>query len=471
MNLSQAISADFLSRLGRALLSLISIVIFIKVLGAETFGTFVLFEAMVTMGSIGVDFGIGSATQKRVSERSVQSVVSTALALKICLLLAVTGIVIVFRTELNSYFGRNMALFLPAAIGVQQSGRLGLHALRGKLKVTEASVIQLAGDVLVFLIAYLLVRAGYGLSGLIYGFLVGWTLIGLLSFLHVGYTPALPDVQTAKSLFHFSKYTFVASVVGGTLYSWMDTLLIGYILSPSAVAIYESVWRVSSAVTLVSQSIGTALFPMLSDLHSRLDTEKAEEVVRNGLTGSLVIVFPAIVGTLLFGNSILKISFGPEVATATVALVVLLFGKIPESINDVVGRSLYGLNQPKYTAYASVAFLLLNLVLNLLLIETLGVLGAAIGTTIAFTVNTGLNAYFLNDFLDVRPVWRTLGYYAAASLIMGVILVLLTSQFTVNSVRSLFGVVTVGGLSYVLVLMMDKRLREQTKHLFANVRN
>lgn len=465
MNFSRTVFVDFISRFGRAGISLAVVAVFVRELGIGVFGIFVLFEAVLTVAGIFVDFGIGSAVQKRVAEYQRSPVISTALLLKVVLVCGVSVVVLLFRADLNAYLGAPLALYVPVAVGVQQLGRVGLHALRGELRVSEASVIQFLGDGVFLCTGYWFVLEGQGVIGLVHGFLIGWSLILIGSLASLKYSPSLPTQDIVRSLFNFSKYSFISSIIGGALYSWMDSLVIGYFLSSSAVGLYESAWRVSRIVSLMSVSVGAALFPQVSDWHASQKMDEIRQIVRSSLTVALSAVFPTIVGAWLFGSQILLVAFGPETTAATVPLIILLFGKVFEATNDIVGRALYGLNLPRYTAYSALIFVFINLTLNVVLVSQIGIIGAAIATSMAFAVNASLNAHFLKRSIDYRPAWQDLSYCAAASLWMGLCLAIVARFVNADSAVALIAIVVTGVLLYTLGLLAVPSIRRKFRIL------
>ncbi|MFC7176989.1 polysaccharide biosynthesis C-terminal domain-containing protein [Halosegnis marinus] len=146
-------------------------------------------------------------------------------------------------------------------------------------------------------------------------------------------------------------------------------------------------------------------------------------------------------------------------------LVVLLVGKIPESLNDVVARTLFGLDKPAYTAYAAGLFMLINVGLNVVLIPLYGIEGAAIATTLAFAVNAAVNTYYLRSQVAVSFDYRTLGYVLLSSLCMGVVLLLINQMISIDSQVSLLGTVVFGGVLYFFVLLIPPSVRQRAKKL------
>lgn len=460
MDVSRTATVEFVSRVGRAVTAALLLAIFIRVLGADPFGSFVLFEALAALVTIVVDLGIGSAVQKRLSGGSSSDVLTTALLVEFGMLIVATLIVFSFQSPINGYLGAELSTLIPIAVGAQQLGRLSQHTLRGELRVAEAAVIQLVGEVAVLPIGFLLVESGMGVRGVVVAFIIGRAAIGVVGFARSNQSIAAPSLEAARSIVQFAKYNFFSATLGGTVYTWVDTLIIGIFLTQGAVTAYETAWRVGMAVSLVSQAIGTTLFPQVSDWIANENTRAIERALPNAISGALLLVFPAIVGGALFGREILGNFFGASVVIAAPALVVILFGKIPQSLNDVVTRTLLGLDRPDAPAIASILFVVVNVSLNVVLIPEFGLIGAALGTTIAFGVKTAIVGYFLNRFVNIKIPWRNLGVSLVASLLMGLSLVLFSTVFAVSSLLDIVVVVAFGTIVYSIGILSNKSMRK-----------
>ncbi|NHX41494.1 MULTISPECIES: polysaccharide biosynthesis C-terminal domain-containing protein [Haloarcula] len=461
MSLSRTAAVEFSSRVGRALIAVALLAVFVRLLGADRFGSFILFEAVLALATIVVDLGIGSAVQKRMSEGSGGKILITAIGLQTALLVPVGGMLLVLSDVVDGYMGAPLTTYLVPAIAAHQLMRLGLHALRGELRVAEAAVLQLAAELLVLLGGYLLVVNGGGVTKLIWAFIGSRAAVAALALFRLNTPAEAPTRPTISSILQFSKYNFVASGLGGSMYKWIDTFLIGLFLTQELVTAYETAWRVSMSVALASQAIGSTMFPQVSDWHAEGRLAEIRRTVSDGLSGALVVVFPAIVGSFFFASSVLSVAFGTRTSVAAGALVILVVGKFPEAVNNVVSRTLFGLDKPRPVAFAAMVFIVLNLSLNVLLIPRFGLIGAAVGTTVAFFVNTGLNVLSLNEIVSVKPQWRTIGVCVVAAVLMGVVLSIVTIELAVESLTGLAAVIGVGSVVYIIGLAADNRFRSR----------
>jgi len=452
MSISRTSTIEFGTRVGRALIMVAMLAVFIRLVGADSFGVFVLYQAVLATAAIVVDAGIGSAVQKRITEDATASVMATSIALKLALLTVFSIPVLLGAEFLNGYFGAAIAFYVLPGVAVQQLGRLGLHGLRGELRVAEAAIIQFIGEMLILVSGVAFALLGHGLEGLLWAFLLGWGVIVAVAFLRLEFGIARLSLDTARSLLSFSKYSFVSSVAGPMSYSWVDTIIIGALLSPQAIAAYETAWRVASAVVLLSQSIATALFPQVSKWAKADKLHQLEKLFPDAVTFSLLPVIPAIVGAWLINERLLAIVFSPETVIAGAALVVLLVGKIPEAINNIAGRSLYGLDAPEWPALGSTLQILVNVPLNVILVLEVGLVGAALATTLAFLCSASVNTWALSKKISVTIQGRELGSLLVASGIMGGVLLVSLSVLPVAGIPSLLATIAIGIITYGLVL-------------------
>lgn len=470
MNISTSAFAEFLSRVGRLGIFVAMFAYFIRSLGTPSFGSFVLFEATAIGLGVFVDIGLGSAVQKRTGESQSRAVLASALAVKIVMLSLVTMGVWFFADALNGFIGRPLAVFLPAAIAAQQFGRLGLHAVRGEDRLVWASGIQLAGDVVHLATALTLdIVAGMGVMGLVLGFVTGWGFVTVATGGLLRFVPVRPDPMVLRSLFRFSPYAFLSSVLGGLVYNWTDTLIIGWFLGPGPVTVYETAWRVSGLMVLGAQAVSTVAFPKVSRWHAADRLDRVEGIFPYLVSAALFMVIPGIAGGYVLGPEVLSVVFGLAAPSGPLVLLVLLIGKLPESVSKVVSRTLYGLNRPEYTSLGAAAFIAINVVLNVILVMAFGMVGAAIATTVAFLVNLAINARYLRRHVSVSIVWRHLAIMGAASLVMGGALLLLGGVLPPQGAPRLIASVLIGAIVYAMVVAVPRSMRRDIKALVDNI--
>lgn len=465
MDLSGSSLRIFAAKIIISLSSFAAIVIFSREIGASPLGTYYPFIALLGIIAIPADIGIRSATEKRISEGyDERKYLGTAISLVFIPTLLIVISIFIARSYVSQYLGSDLTFALATALVIQTVGKLGIATLRGELRVGESALAMALRPIGWLVVGYILVKQGYGVNGIVWGYIIGSTAMLTVAWLKVSIRPAWPSLNHAKSLLDYGRYSFISSV-GGYFYNWMDvTILSAFVAleiasTRSAIGAYENAWRVSKLVMIVASSIGISLFPQFSRWDAENTTDKIESIIPKALLPGLLVVFPAFTGTIILGEDIMSTLFGAEFTVATLALVILSSEKILQSIHIVLGQSLQAIDRPDLAAYATVVAVVINLILNVVLIWEYGITGAAIATTVSFAVNTALHAYYVNQFLDIRfPTSETLWSIIAAT-IMGAAVYAVNSLVTIHNILDLLVVVSFGAAVYVVVLLINRSIR------------
>lgn len=439
----------FLSKTGRALLMFGGIIFFSRNLGQTQLGIFFLFFALQGLLSIPADFGLRTALEKRLSEGEAPvEILSSALVLKLVLLTAVSLVVLSFRSQVNGYLGADLAVLLVVAVFLREFSLLYIHAVRGRLQVGRTASIEFARRLTWVLLGAYFIDRGYGPEGIVYGLLAGSAVALVWAFLACDVPIGKPSVARMRSLFDFSKYDAINSV-GGSVYQWMDSALIGFFLVQSFVSAYEVAWQVTLLVLMFSTSISLTLFPQVSQWNADSSTKQIESTVSTAIGFAVFFSIPAVVGAIIYGSKVLTFLFGPEYAVASLVLIVLMVEKVFQSFNDIIGTSVRAIDKPNLAARATLAAVGVNLMLSPVLIVTVGFVGAAIATTISWMINTTLHTRYLARYVEFSIPYRLIGWFTLSAAVMGVVVFAVKMYFPVDSVYILILQVLLGGLLYL----------------------
>lgn len=461
MNVARSSLKLFVTNLGSTALGLVGFVFFARELGPAGFGAFVLFQSLVNVVTFGTDVGFGTAVQKRVSEGDDESAFFGSALLVKLLLFAVAGVVLVaFRTRIDAYVGLDVTLLLLVGVVLNSLGSLMIHVLRGELRVGATAVFGVSSTFVWVTVGGALVLAGFGPRGVIYGLLAGFALTFAWSAFRRSTPLGRPSVSHVRSLFEFAKYDFLGGV-GSYVFSWLDVLVIGWILSQSAVGTYEVGWRVAGIALLFTNALSTSIFPQVSEWHAAGAVDRIEDLLNELITASLFLVVPAVVGVALLAGPILGVVFGQEYTDGRAVLVVLTSMKLFSAVHLLLVPCLLGFDRPDLNARATLVAVGLNLVLNVLFVLQFGILGAAVATTVALAVNLALTARYLSRFVTVRFPYRDVGWVVVSALVMAAAVSLVRSRHSVDTVPRLALVVVLGAAVYGAVVLSSHRLREQ----------
>jgi O-antigen/teichoic acid export membrane protein len=460
MNLRATTLKLLLSNIGRIILSFVALAFFSREMGAAELGTFFLFQSALSFATMPADLGLRTGIEKQMSDgRNRREVLGSALAAKGALILPVALLILLARQPLNNYIGADLAPLLAVGIILQEIGMASIAGLRGEKRVSETAIFAPLRTAIWTCLGALLAMLHFEALGLVYAFLSSLTVVAILGLWRLDTVPGLPTVDRIKSLVDYSKYALIGQV-GGMINSWMDIIILGFFVTNSLIGAYEIAWRVAGVSMLVSQALRRTIFPEANS-YTEDKIPKLEGLIERTITPSLYIVIPSLVGVIVLGEAILRYAFSPEMAVASGALVVLLCGKVQRGFGIILISPMHALDRPDLAATASILGLVLNIVFNLAFIPQFGILGAAAGTTLAATVTTVVQMYYLRQFLEIRFPWRDMFWLVAASLIMGIVL---TAFSTIRSPSSLIDViiyVAVGGALYILLTGLKRDLRSK----------
>jgi len=444
-----------------AVVSFVGIILLTRLIPSEELGKFFLFQATLGILSIPAAAGINGAVEKRISEGGDgQRTLGAAISLKILILVVVGGGVILLGKYVNSYVGMTVAPILAIGLVFQEATHLGFRTLRGEKQVSAASMLQSARIIIWISGAVGAALLGFGVKGLIYVLLGSYLLMAVTCIGLQETGIGRFSVEHIRSIVSYAKHNAVTSV-GGSIYGWMDTAILGIFIGPSLIAAYEVAWRLSKVGLIVSRSASITTFPQISEWAEQGLHEKISSTVSESFVPALLIVVPAFVGTLLLASDILSVLYGPEYAVAAAAFTVLAAERVIKASNHIISRCLHAINRPDLSAQATVVAILLNLVLNWVLIQDFGIIGAALATSTSFAAKLLIEYAYLTQLISFDFPVRALVDISVSAVAMAVTLLVVKPVIQIGQAKSLILLILLGGVSYFSFLMISTSMRQR----------
>jgi O-antigen/teichoic acid export membrane protein len=445
-----------------------AIIVLTRVQSSTTLGIYFLFEAVLGIAAFPTDFGLNGAAEKRISEgHEVTQILSTALLLKAFTFLFTSLTIWILRGRINEYLGEPFAYLLIASLGLRELSRLLLRVLRGQFRMELFAVLRVLRRGSWAIIAIFASLLGYEAEGLVIALIAAQLLTAFGAGLAVRPHFTTPQVDLGRSLLKYAVHNAITSI-SGYVYNWMDTFALGFFVAPGLVAAYEIAWRVTKIGPMIIMSITTTTFPKLSEWIADNEIERASRVV----TGSLIPVFllslPMAAGAVAISDQLLGIGFGSEYEVAGLSLVILMAGRVVWSCGNVFSRGLHAADVPNLAVRSAIVAIVLNIALNFALIPIYGLAGAAIATSLSFSVKTAIDYGFLKRYLNVSIPLSELGWSSVSASIMYLCVSYIVSTFDIASPASLVGIITSGAIIYFLIIFSNRKIRRQARHVFSD---
>jgi len=262
-------------------------------------------------------------------------------------------------------------------------------------------LVENAASLAGFLILYSVYRrdASAAMAGTWFGFAVGsavavFLLRGTLRF--GNWTVPRPAKEIRAGLF-MGLYGNLGNV--GAFFTYrLDVFIVNYFLDPAQVGIYAVGVVVSESLWQLPQAAATALFPRTARTANEGGTAFTCMILRQVLLTS--VVSGAILA--LASPFVIPLVFGGRFSPTVPVIWWILPGTIALGLGKVAASDLAGRYKTFYTSIFGVVTLIVTAALDLLLIPTMGIQGAALVSSIAYMLNGVLLLAALRHELKVR---------------------------------------------------------------------
>lgn len=136
------------------------------------------------------------------------------------------------------------------------------------------------------------------------------------------------------------------------------------------------------------------IFPYLSESFSRGKVKEYLNQIKKSIDLIFIILIPIGILLIVLSSEIVSILYGygkfsaEDIALTGNILIFLSIGIVGLGIKELINRAFYAANDTKTPMIYSVIGIIINIVLSLSLVKSIGVLGVAIGSTISTVVSS-----------------------------------------------------------------------------------
>lgn len=363
-------------------------------------------------------------------------------------------IAILMVTLFSEYIPRNLILITVALLWASAWYELNLQLARSKLSPKRYGLISILKSILSLSIGILLVFYGFNAYGPLTGLLVGmlvssialmwreWRIIGFRSI----------EKELFVSLIRYGlplAATFSLTFVVNS----SDRFLLTWFLGAEAAGLYSPGYDIAQrGIGILMTIVNLAAYPLaIRALEEHGEAAARVQLRNNGLL-LLTVSLPASIGFIICAPNIANVLLGEAYRLTAVMLIPWIalsaiiggFKSFYLDLSFQLGRSTIGQFWTLLTAAS------INLILNLWWIPTLGLIGAAYATLVAYLVS------FVMSFMLGRKVFKLPALpwesykVVVATAIMAALLVFTTET---RGALGLLVQIAAGGTIYVAVII------------------
>ncbi len=448
----------------------------VRRLGAVHFGQYSAVMAYVAIFAIFTDWGMSPYAVREMAEDRTQT---AWLLPNIVAIRGVLSLMITIVAPLSAlWLGRENTMVLGILIA---SAGLILYAFQGPLgsalaareRLDYTSVFGLVSQLIFWGLGVLLLISGMGFIGLIVSSLAGVAVAALLSgwaLFRMGVGRLVLSVRRWPQLL-LAALPFGVSGISGVFMQRFDTVLMSFVLTDAAVGWYNVPWTLINMVLLIAQSIAIAMYPSMVRSYAE-DPESLPQVVWRSIKYLLIVCLPIVVGGTVLADRIIVTLYEETFVNSIPVLQVVLWALPSLFLLELLGRVSSTLHLERPGARISVINAVVTVVLNLILVPTLGILGAALALVGGRTILLVRMWKLIGNDRLVGQRWSSLLRVMSAGAAMGAIVFFLRQVPTLGAVDSKLGLLALigsGAVAYLVALLASGGIERREMVFLRNI--
>lgn len=323
-------------------------------------------------------------------------------------------------------------------------------ALQAQQRFKLLAAVRIAGQVVYAVGIFALVTRGEAaIVTYVWSNLIGFAVIAVGTHLCVGRGAwSLLAARPRALLGRWRRSLPVGGLlVAGYVYSTLDYVMLGYLAPRNEVGLYAVAYRFPEAVIFLSTVWANTLYPHAAELAVTDPRRLARQVGGAGLV-SLAVGLPMIVMSAAVGPDLLGTFFGAPYHAAGTGFALLMVCAVALLLATNFANVLIAAGHERTILVSNSLGVVVNAVIDLVLIPPLGLVGAAIGTTVAALGLIALNGWFFVRRVGPPSVpWRPVAAILVATAVSVLVPVLWHGPWVGLALATLLAYVGAAGVA------------------------
>ena len=440
-----------------------------RVLGPTNYGVFIYSMSLVgtlfLFSDIGTNGLLVREYQKEGSDNA--KLTSTMIVIRIALWLITAIISVSIFYFIQDVAVKSIFFWFFLLSSIQHFKEICTNLARANNKMQYEGLIIIVDTTLTTLLGLLLLKLTASIYILIMAYIIG-AGGGLIAGVFVTYkyfaSLKLFDSSYAKYILSIAWPFAFGSIISVVLLN-TDILLLGILKDKTIVGQYSAGSKIINVLMLVPMLFSAALFPIFSKYHQEIN--KLSGILQTSLRYIITLGIPITVGGLLVAPNLLLKFYGDQYMNGIFSFQILLlmipFMFVTIVLDHVLFATNYQIRNMIFTAIAAT----INLILDIALIPSYSLQGAAMATVIAQIINFALTFRLVKivlkeNFIPLDSVYKSI----ISTTIMGAVIVI-----TLQLKMPILPILILATLLYFTVLLsIEKNLREMVFGVIKSIR-
>ncbi|WP_296012923.1 flippase [uncultured Treponema sp.] len=249
-------------------------------------------------------------------------------------------------------------------------------------------------------------------------------------------------------------FTFFGMSVASKIHTALDSVMLGFMLSDSAVGYYSAANKIKGLVVGLITAILATLLPRSSYYLGQNKNDEYQKIVSKALNFSLFFSLPSAIGIMLLAKPLILLFSGEEFLAALPAMLimspVIVFIAVASFADNMI---LLPQRLEKVSLQSQIIGCIVNIVLNYTLIPIWGVFGAAFSTFIVEGIITIYKILFSIKYIKCNGLIQNLLKIIFSCTLMS-LAVLAILYFIKNVFIQIAAGVTLGAMIYAVCTLL-----------------
>lgn len=238
-----------------------------------------------------------------------------------------------------------------------------------------------------------LVFAGFSVFGAVLGFALA-PVIGLIVALYFAGLPKRVKPFSRKKILLFA-FPVTLQVVLTQYITNIDLLVLKALVEvPEEIGYYSAASMISKVPVSLLAALNMAIFPAISATTYQNDTIRTKTYVSESLRYLIMLIVPASIMISLTSGELVSLLYSSTYILAGEPLKILILGVFFFGLFAYFLNIIIAAGKPKISMILSAIILFIAFMLNLSLIPMLGMIGAALATTLSCLIGAAISALY-----------------------------------------------------------------------------
>lgn len=257
------------------------------------------------------------------------------------------------------------------------------------------------------------------------------------------------------------------------IYTVLDKTMLGNILGDmTQVGLYEQAQKVVRAEIIIVTAMGAVMGSRIASIYA---TGKKEEIVKElkkSFNFVMLLAIPMMFGTMAVANKMVPWFYGEGFEEVGLLLIAFSPMILAIGLNNITGTQylIPTKRQKQFTITVTIGAII-NVILNYILINLVGTVGAVISSVVAEISILITQLIIIREEINIFEIFKPAIKYLVSGITMYIIIFGLASVMNVSIINTVIQVI-IGALIYFVLLLIfkDKFLKDVINQIISNIR-